>query len=78
MVLEDLSASMKTRSKESSGPNFANDSAAGPTMMLTWLSTPAVFKFSRAAFRTDRQYHEKLLVPVVCCIPLRNVGIVQG
>ena len=50
MELEALSASMKTRSKGSSGLNFVNDSAAGPITMVTWLSTPAAFKFSRATF----------------------------
>ena len=51
MELEALSASMKTRSKASSGLSFANDSAAGPITMVTWLSTPAAFKFSRATLR---------------------------
>ena len=37
MELEALSASLKTRSKGSSGQNFTNDSAAGPIMMVTWL-----------------------------------------
>lgn len=50
MELEDLSASMKTISKGSSELSFVNDSAARPITMVTLLSTPAAFTFSRATF----------------------------
>jgi len=46
MELEGLSASMKTRSKGTSGWSCAKDSTAGPSKMVAWLSTPAALKLS--------------------------------
>ena len=63
MELEALSASMKTRSKGSSELSFANDTAAGPIMMVTWLSTPAALKFSKATYMIV-DVNEKSMVPV--------------
>ena len=77
MALEALSASMKTRSKGSSELSFVNESAARPMTMVTFLSTPAAFKFSRATF-TIVNVMEIISASKVCCIPLRCVGIVQG